>query len=1172
MRFSGVDIPEKLLVAQENGSLVVFVGAGISIPSGFCTYDELANLVGTEFGFTRYPRETSDQYLGRIDENSNRAKKHSNEIFSDATKNPCDLHYFVADLFKSDDKIRIVTTNYDPLLTRVLDEKKRKYETFFAPSLPLGTGFQGLVYLHGATQRNFSQFVLTDADFGHAYITHGWASTFLRDMFSTYDVLFIGYSHTDPVMQYFARGLYKQNSKDRYILTDAPNENWKLLKLTPIAYNNDDRTYESQKIFLRSWSQFTQSPMFDQQERLKRILLNDPSQSILDADDEDFIKHILSNEYKMVWFLRHASLSWIHWLVKNKYTKNLFLKESSLNVLEEALAYWIADNSIKSKETICLLDLIAENKNVLNLKFSLSIVYSVYRYGISHFSIEEKIFLINLLLTESLEQGLEYWDQIIEKLEPTIDLVPCLLIFQKLIEPQLEMDTLARTIVKSDTERRFEIRFHKIRSLFEVWDKNKNAGFNKQYVDCYYAVLINALKMCYRLLYPQGLHDDFDRLSNKRPAIERHSQNFNHGPDTLNFILNAIADLTDWYAENDEVRTAEEINLLSVAEGTLLNRVSFNLVLNSKYWTPTQKFAWAVEGGHLFEHKFHHEAYRLLKNIYPSLSDTEKCKVLDIALVAHLPNDEDKKTQEYIKWVVNSRLAWLKSSAPDCAVLADYEKRLFPAGLQSRENSDFTSWLGPVRRIESKSLYTAEEILVTPIGDLVDGLLTVEKDVFDGPSQYGVQQELEKAITIKVQFSFELAEVLKSKKIWDCYVWSAVFNGWQKNLKTEAEWNAALDLIEAHEAIAEFADSLTYNILKAVENATVPSSCYFRVINVVKKLYEVCRPTENPNEEVTDWLQRSVNSFAGNVIFIWLRILSDGKAKSLSDDAKTFFDSVVAGDTITDRTGKCALATQLHYLFFLSADWTQKSMFPLFLPSNVDWLVVWQGYLQWGRLTRELVLEMLPYYKQLFSARNISPIEDRAIEYFSNISLSGIVDPFENDLISSFLINRGEHGAEAYARWISLGINEMKLEDKEALWSKWLKRYLAIRFSATHAPLNKQEYGWLLSLCFKMESNIDSAVEEILKNQPIQLESGMVFHEIAEVGLERKYIRSFVRFLNHFLPKQERIFYCRYIEPIIEANIESADRDLKIELTKVCDELIRLGSEKANSFARTLRG
>ncbi len=71
----------------------------------------------------------------------------------------------------------------------------------------LGELFKGLAYIHGNVEQEKEALILTDGDFGRAYLTEGWARRFLVDLFSNYTVLFVGYSHNDPVMKYLATGL-----------------------------------------------------------------------------------------------------------------------------------------------------------------------------------------------------------------------------------------------------------------------------------------------------------------------------------------------------------------------------------------------------------------------------------------------------------------------------------------------------------------------------------------------------------------------------------------------------------------------------------------------------------------------------------------------------------------------------------------------------------------------------------------------------------------------------------------------------------------------------------------------------------------------------------------------------------------------------------------------------
>ena len=72
--------------------------------------------------------------------------------------------------------------------------------------MPLGDNFSGIVHVHGDLQRR-RDLVLTDADFGRAYLTQGWARRFLVEVFRQYTVRSVGYSHNEVVMNYLARAL-----------------------------------------------------------------------------------------------------------------------------------------------------------------------------------------------------------------------------------------------------------------------------------------------------------------------------------------------------------------------------------------------------------------------------------------------------------------------------------------------------------------------------------------------------------------------------------------------------------------------------------------------------------------------------------------------------------------------------------------------------------------------------------------------------------------------------------------------------------------------------------------------------------------------------------------------------------------------------------------------------
>ena len=97
-----------------------------------------------------------------------------------------------------------------------------EHEMYIGPALPLGEDFYGVVYLHGNVRKPTGM-VLTDGDFGRAYLTNAWATRFLVSLFQKYAVLFVGYSHNDLVMNYLTRGLPPTSTKRMAALDFDPD-------------------------------------------------------------------------------------------------------------------------------------------------------------------------------------------------------------------------------------------------------------------------------------------------------------------------------------------------------------------------------------------------------------------------------------------------------------------------------------------------------------------------------------------------------------------------------------------------------------------------------------------------------------------------------------------------------------------------------------------------------------------------------------------------------------------------------------------------------------------------------------------------------------------------------------------------------------------------------------
>ena len=126
-------------------------------------------------------------------------------------------------------------TNYDQMFEQVLEERGVQAPIYNSPALPLGSDVNGIIHIHGNVS-NPKYMVVTDEDFGRAYLTEGYATRFLVSLFESYTVLFIGYSYSDTILRYLTRAMSRQHSANRYILTDDTKSDWNALGISSINY------------------------------------------------------------------------------------------------------------------------------------------------------------------------------------------------------------------------------------------------------------------------------------------------------------------------------------------------------------------------------------------------------------------------------------------------------------------------------------------------------------------------------------------------------------------------------------------------------------------------------------------------------------------------------------------------------------------------------------------------------------------------------------------------------------------------------------------------------------------------------------------------------------------------------------------------------------------------
>ena len=225
---NGPNIPEHLLQMHEEGQVVFFCGAGISYPAGLPGFKGLVDGIYSKLGTSPNSIERQSyekqQYDSTLDQLERRHPGHRLAVRTALTdvlkpnlrkKDASKTHQALLKLSTDrNGKVRLVTTNFDHIFSRVIKKQKLDIPEFTAPLLPIPkrSRWHGVVYLHGLLPKKIDEtelnrLILTSGDFGLAYLTEQWAARFVSELFRSYIVCFVGYGINDPVLRYMMDAL-----------------------------------------------------------------------------------------------------------------------------------------------------------------------------------------------------------------------------------------------------------------------------------------------------------------------------------------------------------------------------------------------------------------------------------------------------------------------------------------------------------------------------------------------------------------------------------------------------------------------------------------------------------------------------------------------------------------------------------------------------------------------------------------------------------------------------------------------------------------------------------------------------------------------------------------------------------------------------------------------------
>lgn len=205
--------------AAKNNKLVVFVGAGVSMNSGYPSWTNLIKDFADGLGYDM--SSSSFDELLRIPQyyyNARKEKEYYDVIYNkfDIKFEPNNIHDLILEL----NPAHIITTNYDDLIERAANKKGMFYDVVAKDTdLAYSVNNKMIIKMHGDLKNK--NIVLKEDDYMSYFNNFKLIQNYIKSLISTHLVLFVGYSVSDVNLKYifqWVRDVLKNDFQQAYLL------------------------------------------------------------------------------------------------------------------------------------------------------------------------------------------------------------------------------------------------------------------------------------------------------------------------------------------------------------------------------------------------------------------------------------------------------------------------------------------------------------------------------------------------------------------------------------------------------------------------------------------------------------------------------------------------------------------------------------------------------------------------------------------------------------------------------------------------------------------------------------------------------------------------------------------------------------------------------------------
>ena len=881
MKIENINFPKSLLDALRDNKLVVFAGAGVSMgePARLPNFESLTNVIAKDTGKTPRTGEKFEEFLGRLQDEGVKVHVRAKQELSQEGLKATNLHRDLLRLYRKAEPVRLITTNFDLLFEQAAEGMfDNSPEVFRAPALPLGREFDGIIHVHGSVRRP-NEMVLTDKDFGRAYLTEGWAQRFLVELFSNFTILFVGYSHDDTIINYLARALPGGSEYQRFILTGSedkkPYDDWRSLGIEPIIFPQaNDKDYSELDTSIHGLAELVQRRVVEWKNKINEIVQGSPPN---DEEKIDLIEYALSDEANAHFFTKVASdPKWIDWLDERGHLKALF-GNGQLRGRDRILSWWLADRFLYNHANRLFL-LIGKHNMHLHPQFWHDMGWKLGRNSEAFCDKDTLGRWISLLLASVREKigmnDLMHVDtdyllsQMGERCIANEMLDDLLQIFDWMMESRIRIKK-GYSWPSADEDREIPpvdaelILIGEQQELNELWEKGLKPKLSQVATPLLDRV-IRRLEEQYLTLRTWGkVHGAWDPMSEGRSAIG--PQEEDGYTEAIDVMIDAARDCIVWLASNQVETATQWCNRHVLSEVTLLRRLAVHGVYKREDLTADDKIDWLRTHINQIGLSVGAEVFQVLRQAYPEACPAHRRSLIEAMWTYRWPQEADSDRDKHAARQHFEWFNWIHRYVPDCILAEEALKKVLA------QNQEFKSMEpqplpqgGKSGPIAPQSTRPPEELLPTPAADWLHELLSVEITAWDEAKHSQVFQWISK-IELYQKYSREIAGALYA-------------------LVTNDGPSYALKLLPQATRIAA---ALWHHLVRTP-----------------------------PIDARGDWLFTAMNHPAGHLAYFWISALSlwrehqDPKPTTLSDEYRRALSDIVADRSSAGMLGRTVLASK----------------------------------------------------------------------------------------------------------------------------------------------------------------------------------------------------------------------------------------------------------------------